>query len=192
LLGLLNFPLKLFSSHTNNRNGFAYQANTDLKSPKLGADDALRYISEVFRILNRAGLFAVITTMPPKVFRAIAIDPIHEVRGVNETENAQPELTNWRNCVKKKIRTNEGGYVYFYIIQKTMDFDELIVTGLQNIRDNLRSKHTANSASEKGDSLFMKCFFPCVLTLILSIYLYIIRKCHHICPVDKRITINAI
>jgi hypothetical protein len=160
LFGLLNFPLELFSSNTNNLNGFAYQANTDLKSPKLGADDAFRYISEVFRILKRAGLFAVITTMPPKVFRAIAIDPIHEMQGVNETENTQPERTNWRNCVKKKIRTNEGGYVYFYTIQKMMDFDELIVPGLQNTRDNLSGRHTANSAIEKGDSLFMKCFSP--------------------------------
>jgi hypothetical protein len=166
LLGSLNFPLKLCSSYTKNRNGFTSQsvtdlkspklgAGTDLKSPKLGADDALRYISEMFRALKKAGLFAVITTMPPKIFRAIVVDPIHEMQGVNGTENVQPVLTNWRNCVKKKIRNCEGGYVYFYVIQKMMDFDELTIPGLQNIRDNLSSKHAAHSATEKGKILYI-------------------------------------
>ena len=120
----------------------------------MGADDALRYISEVFRVLKKDGLFAVITNMPPKIYRAIAVDPLHDIQGVNGTENSELSLTNWKNCVKKKILTGEGGYVYFYIIQKMTDFNELITPGLRNIRDTLSSKHTAHNAAEKGEILY--------------------------------------
>jgi hypothetical protein len=72
------------------------------------ADDAAAYVSEMWRILIPSGLFAVITTMPPKIFRSIAIDPI-----------GGAAVSNWSTCAKKKIRTNEGGVVYLYMVRKT-------------------------------------------------------------------------
>ena len=150
----------LLISHFRNCIYIATQAVTDLKTPKSGSEDALKYVSEVFRALEKGGLFAVITAMPPTVFRTIAVDPLHaQAQGRNGSKNVQTVLTNWKNCIKKKIRTNEGGIVYFYIIQKMTDFDEEILTGIPDTRDNPSRLHTAKSAAEKGKlQYFMICF----------------------------------
>ena len=75
-----------------------------------GSTDALLYMIETWRVLPVGGLFAVVTTMPPAVFRAIALDPL---------PGGAAASTDWRDCKKKKIRTNEGGFVYFYPLRKT-------------------------------------------------------------------------
>jgi hypothetical protein len=46
--------------------------------------------------------------MPPKIFRSIAVDRIGGV-----------SVSDWATCPKKKIRTKEGGDVYFYAVRKT-------------------------------------------------------------------------
>ena len=95
--------------------------------------------------------------MTPTVFRAIAIDPLHAL-------NVQNLLTDWKKCKKKKIRTNEGGYVYFYPIRKTFDFD------YGKLKINRNSKNT-NMAPDRGKkSLFLVSF--AVLINCFSIILF--------------------
>jgi hypothetical protein len=77
-------------------------------------------LTEILRILSLTGLFAIITTMPPDIFRQIIIDPLQD-QYVQEQHAQKEVLTNWKTCKKKKIRTNEGGYVYFYPIRKIAD-----------------------------------------------------------------------
>ena len=96
-----------------------------------GALDVSAYVRETLRILRVGGVFAVITTMPPSIFRTIVIDPLGD-----GNKNAPNVLTDWKICKKKKIRTNEGGYVYFYPIRKTSN----IVCG------------QGNKMSERGES----------------------------------------
>ena len=63
--------------------------------------------------------------MSPSIFRAVVIDPLgdpHADADADGDRNVRNVLTDWKTCKKKKIRTNEGGYVYFYPIRKTSHF----------------------------------------------------------------------
>ena len=107
----------------------------EVASNKMGASNALQYISETFRVLKLYGVFAVITAMPPSVFRTIAINPLHAQYSsaliddqniqkiMSDKENSKSVITDWKSCKKKKIRTREGEYVYFYIIRKMANID---------------------------------------------------------------------
>ena len=109
------------------------QAKKDDGEVVPGSLDAVLYIIEMWRILPIGGLFAVITTMPPAVFRAIAIDPL--------TDN---NVTDWKECKKKKIRTNEGGHVYFYPLRKTANLPLDIAT---KIKRKHSGSHVHNQSS---------------------------------------------
>ena len=174
----------------NNNSSSSTSQNSD-------ASDASAYVRESLRILKIGGLFAIITTMSPSIFRAVVIDPLgdphadadgdrnvriffflHVFQSVSTfrtflspsasasacgspsgsiitarkiegdivviiaksppifrilrdsltyaeadgDRNVRNVLTDWKTCKKKKIRTNEGGYVYFYPIRKTSHF----------------------------------------------------------------------
>ena len=113
----------------------------EIASNKMGASNARQYISETFRVLKLYGVFAVITAMPPSVFRTIAIDPLNaqysttliddkniqkEVPDIvmSDKENSKTVLTDWKSSKKKKIRTREGEYVFLYIIRKMINIEE--------------------------------------------------------------------
>ena len=95
-------------------NGSYKNCTEDKKIITSGASDASAYFRESLRILRVGGVFAVITTMPPSIFRTIVIDPLDD-----GDQNVPNVLTDWKTCKKKKIRTNEGGNVYFYPVRKT-------------------------------------------------------------------------
>jgi hypothetical protein len=52
--------------------------------------------------------------MPPDIFKTVIIEQLVP----KIPEYVHLVLTNWSKCKKKKIRTNDGGYVYFYPIEK--------------------------------------------------------------------------
>ena len=104
-----------------------------------GSLDAVLYIIEMWRILPIGGLFAVITTMPPAVFRAIALDPL--------TDN---NVTDWKECKKKKIRTNEGGHVYFYPLRKTANLPLDVATKIKR-KHNGSHLHTPSTMPQPPD-----------------------------------------
>ena len=130
----------------------------EVASNKIGASNAIRYISETFRVLELHGVFAIITAMPPSVFRTIAIDPLETQYstplidgknipdGMSDKEGPESSITDWKNCKKKKIRTREGEYVYFYIIRKMRNIDQFV-----KIKDS--SSRLKTSEPDKGMSI---------------------------------------
>jgi len=78
-----------------------------------GLDDSCRYMREMWRILRTDGVLVFITTMDASLFESIALMPI----GVQEEEEAY--ISDWKQGSRmEKVKTNEGGDVYYYSIRK--------------------------------------------------------------------------
>ena len=134
--------------------------------------DAAKYMSEVWRVLKTKGIFIVITTMPPDIFKSIAIDPINS----SHQELSKGSSTDW-GCGSKSIQlqTKEGGVVYYYCVTKLYDVDvsakdptidkcnpterDQVMQGIMNLLEE------AKKAKEFVDQARLK-----VLKSILSIY----------------------
>ena len=168
------------------------QTTVDGAQAVTGATDALSYILETFRLLHTHGIFIVITTMPPAVFRAVAIDTLEAeitqqteqkeqkeqkdgknqfiINGKNKNnsekikeENERSLLTDWKTCKKKKIRTNEGGYVYFYPIRKVSDYPAHLV----NIKQKNSAKRGGGVLESVPEELSERGTYEVVMIIML-------------------------
>ena len=79
-----------------------------------GAMDAATYMLEMWRIIVIGGKFLVLSTMPPDIFYALAIEPLIALGAT------KCEVCDWDNALRQYVTTAEGGDVYFYAIAKLM------------------------------------------------------------------------
>lgn len=109
----------------------ANNENETLKSLKsVGA-----YIRETWRVLVLKGKFIIITTMPENIFESIAMSAIDSL-----------SASNWKNCIKEKLKTEAGGEIYYYCITKTSNLSKTptsrrmsqtdIEEGIQSLLEN--------------------------------------------------------
>jgi len=82
--------------------------NQEEQEEQQGARDAADYMREMWRVLARGGRFVCITTMPPDVFEALAINSV----------DASGYVCDWSQARRVKLNTAEGGEVHYYAITK--------------------------------------------------------------------------
>jgi hypothetical protein len=70
---------------------------------------------EMWRILKTDGLLVIVTTMDASLFESIALIPMVGSASIDAVQ----EASNWKRGSRiDRIRTSEGGQVYYYSITK--------------------------------------------------------------------------
>lgn len=70
---------------------------------------------EMWRILKTDGLLVIVTTMDASLFESIALIPMVGSASIDAVQ----EASNWKRGSRiDRIRTSEGGQVYYYSIRK--------------------------------------------------------------------------
>ena len=78
-------------------------------------EDSCNYMREMWRILKTDGLLVIVTTMDASLFESIALIPMVGSASIDAVQ----EASNWKRGSRiDRVRTSEGGQVYYYSIRK--------------------------------------------------------------------------
>lgn len=78
--------------------------------------------------MKKNGVFIVISTMPPDIFKAIAIDPI-------DIDCKGDPATDWgRGSKSIKLQTSEGSDIYYHCVSKLREVSQNILSSAKQSR----------------------------------------------------------